>query len=155
MLSKKEKSLLHDAYFAVVREAQQFVEVKSVNIGHCWSIFKNEYDRTHRITLYHKAQESGSNFQQYRLCRNVLEAVEMIKTYDEEVLERLKMSTEQAAKDKKRNDRRLKVTSTSGRNYKSTATLLLKGDWLNEIGFEIGEYVNVKCEDGKLTITRE
>lgn len=155
LLSKKEKSLLYDTYFEVIRETQQFIEVKSVNTGHCWSVFKNEYDRTHQITLYHKAQDSAANFQEFRLCRNVTEAVEMIKAHDEEVLERLKKRAEQDTASMNRNDRRLKITSSSGRNYKPTATLILKGDWLENVGFETGEYVNVKCEDGKLTITRE
>ena len=33
--------------------------------------------------------------------------------------------------------RNIKVISQSGRNYKPTPTVILKGQWLNEMGFEI------------------
>ena len=37
--------------------------------------------------------------------------------------------------------------------YKATPTIILKGQWLQEMGFEIGDYISVSCEDGKLIIT--
>lgn len=49
--------------------------------------------------------------------------------------------------------RNLKVISESGRNYKPTPTIRLKGEWLTLVGFNIGDYVSVSCEDGKLIIT--
>lgn len=30
---------------------------------------------------------------------------------------------------------------------------MLKGQWLKELGFDIGDYVSVTCENGKLIIT--
>lgn len=30
---------------------------------------------------------------------------------------------------------------------------MLKGMWLKELGFEIGDYISLVCEDGKLIIT--
>lgn len=30
---------------------------------------------------------------------------------------------------------------------------MLKGQWLKELGFEIGDYISVSCENGKLVIT--
>ena len=30
---------------------------------------------------------------------------------------------------------------------------MLKGQWLKELGFDIGGYVSVSCENGKLIIT--
>lgn len=30
---------------------------------------------------------------------------------------------------------------------------MLKGMWLKELGFDIGDYISVTCEDGKLIIT--
>ncbi|WP_417192604.1 SymE family type I addiction module toxin [Blautia sp.] len=29
---------------------------------------------------------------------------------------------------------------------------MLKGQWLKELGFEIGDYISVSCENGKLII---
>lgn len=49
--------------------------------------------------------------------------------------------------------RKLKVVEQSGYHYKPTPTITLKGQWLNELGFESGSPVLVKCEDGKLIIT--
>ena len=46
--------------------------------------------------------------------------------------------------------RSMKVHEQSGYNYKATPTIILKGQWLKEMGFEIGDYITVSCEDGKL-----
>ena len=50
-------------------------------------------------------------------------------------------------------NRSMKVHAQSGYNYKATPTIILKGQWLQEMGFEIGDYISVSCEDGKLIIT--
>ena len=50
-------------------------------------------------------------------------------------------------------NRNMKVHGTSGYRYKATPTIMLKGEWLKELGFEIGDYVSVSCENGKLVIT--
>ena len=52
----------------------------------------------------------------------------------------------------KKNIRELKVRAQSGYQYKATPTIILKGDWLKEIGFDIGDYITVTCENGKLVI---
>ena len=44
--------------------------------------------------------------------------------------------------------RSMKVHEQSGYNYKATPTIILK-----EMGFKIGDYINVSCEEGKLIIT--
>lgn len=50
-------------------------------------------------------------------------------------------------------NRSIKVVSQSGYNYKATPTITLKGQWLKELGFDIGDYITVSCENGKLVIT--
>ena len=40
-----------------------------------------------------------------------------------------------------------------GYNYKSTPTIMLKGQWLKEAGFDCGTSITVTCEEGKLIIT--
>ena len=52
-----------------------------------------------------------------------------------------------------KNERDLKVYGMSGHNYKSVPTIMLKGKWLQEFGFEIGDKFHVSCEQGKLVIT--
>ncbi len=49
--------------------------------------------------------------------------------------------------------RQMKVYGQSGYHYKSTPAIMLKGQWLQELGFEIGNYISVSCEDSKLVIT--
>lgn len=46
--------------------------------------------------------------------------------------------------------RSIKVYGQSGYKYRETPTIMLKGQWLKEAGFEIGDYISVTCEDGKL-----
>lgn len=52
-------------------------------------------------------------------------------------------------------ERNIKVYCTSGYQYRDTPTIMLKGQWLKEAGFEIGDYITVKCEDGRLVIAQD
>ena len=49
--------------------------------------------------------------------------------------------------------RSIKVYGQSGYKYQETPTIMLKRMWLKELGVEIGDYISVVCEDGKLIIT--
>ena len=51
--------------------------------------------------------------------------------------------------------RSIKVYGQSGYKYRETPTIMLKGQWLKEAGFEIGDYISVTCEDGKLIIAQD
>lgn len=51
--------------------------------------------------------------------------------------------------------RDMKVYELGGYSDKKTPTIVLKGQWLREAGFEYGTPITVKCEGGKLTITRK
>ena len=48
--------------------------------------------------------------------------------------------------------RNIKVCRQPGYNRKPTPEIKLSGQWLKEVGFEIGSLVKVQCEDGKLVI---
>ena len=50
--------------------------------------------------------------------------------------------------------RNMKVYQQSGYHYKATPTIMLKGQWLKDCGFDMGTPIVVKCEGGKLTITK-
>lgn len=50
--------------------------------------------------------------------------------------------------------RNMKVYEQSGYQYKSTPAIMLKGQWLRELGFEENTPITVHCEDGILTIKR-
>ncbi|MCM1343739.1 MAG: type I toxin-antitoxin system SymE family toxin [Lachnospiraceae bacterium] len=49
--------------------------------------------------------------------------------------------------------RNMKVCVQSGYRYKPTPTITLKGQWLKDLGFDIGDLILVKCEGGKIIIT--
>lgn len=49
--------------------------------------------------------------------------------------------------------REMKVYEQSGYQYKPTPAIVLKGKWLEELGFVSGTPVVVKCQGGQLTIT--
>ena len=51
--------------------------------------------------------------------------------------------------------REMKVYEASGYQYKRTPSIVLKGKWLSELGFDIGEQIEVKCEDGRLIIKQK
>ena len=52
--------------------------------------------------------------------------------------------------------RKLKIykQSMSGTNYTQVPTIILKGQWLKEAGFNFGEYVEVICEGENITLTK-
>lgn len=51
-------------------------------------------------------------------------------------------------------ERKMKVYAQSGYKYKDTDTIILKGDWLADIGFELGTPISVSCENGRIVIMR-
>lgn len=50
--------------------------------------------------------------------------------------------------------RRLTVIEQSGYKYKPTPAIRTQGARLLELGFEMGDKVVVKCEEGRLIITK-
>lgn len=149
--TRKEEKLLHDSYFRVIRETDTFVELVSVNTGHCWNVFKNTIERGMKVVLYHKHKVQDTYYHEHRTCRTVSEAIDQIKAHDEYILNRESAIVDSSKKE----DRKLKVYETSGYKYKTTSLIRLKGEWLRELGFEPGTPINVACEGGKIVITRD
>lgn len=54
MFTRKELNYLRDPYFRIIREEDQYIEVQSCNTGHCWTVFKNQFEAQYKVTLYHK-----------------------------------------------------------------------------------------------------
>lgn len=148
--TKRELSLLRDPYFRILKETEQFVEVESLCTGHCWNIFKNSIEQHMKIMLYHKHSKEKQYYHRQQECRTVSEAVELIKNHDTYVLEQIRLRTE---KPEVKDVRTLKVCRQSGYKYQDTPTIQIKGKWLESCGFNIGDQVQVLCENGKLTIT--
>ena len=49
-------------------------------------------------------------------------------------------------------NRNLKVIAQSGYQYHAVPAIRLSGKWLGAAGFNIGDFISVKCEDGRLII---
>jgi len=49
--------------------------------------------------------------------------------------------------------RNMTVTEMSGYRYKPTPAIRISGQWLKSVGFDIGDKILVKCENGRLIIT--
>ena len=65
-------------------------------------------------------------------------------------LAKIKYSKRRNMRDKKKHN--LKVYGQSGYKYKETPTIILKGQWLKEAGFEIGNRVTLECDNGTIVI---
>ena len=52
-------------------------------------------------------------------------------------------------------NRTLKVYEQGGYKYKTIPTIMLKGQWLAELNFQVGDNIFVSCEEGKLVILRQ
>lgn len=52
-----------------------------------------------------------------------------------------------------KNKRTLKVYGMSGYRYNDTPTIMMKGKWLEDFGFKVGQEYQVHCKNGKLIIT--
>lgn len=50
-------------------------------------------------------------------------------------------------------NRNIKVYGMSDHKWRDVPTIMLKGKWLKEAGFDIGDSITVHCEDGKIVIT--
>ena len=51
-----------------------------------------------------------------------------------------------------KNKRSVKVYGMCGYKSKLTPTIMLKGKWLSDFGFDVGSYISITCEEGKLII---
>ena len=146
--------MFSDPYFRIIREEEQFIELQSINTGHCWNVFKNQFEADYRVTLYHKHKATDKYYHQHRKCRTVIDAIQQIKSHDAYVLEQLAVNTKIDENAPEKEMRQLKVYSTSGYNYKPTNTIILKGDWLERWGFPSDAKIQVVCEGaGKLRIS--
>ena len=51
-------------------------------------------------------------------------------------------------------DRKLTVYNGRGAFKKSPPQILLQGNWLEQAGFSAGDKITVKCQQGRLVITK-
>lgn len=89
MFSKAEKRLIDKQYFEIIRETENFIEVKSKNTEHCWIIQKHLSECERKVFLYHKHSINDSYYHQHYKAYTVKQVVCSIKGHDEYVLKNL------------------------------------------------------------------
>ena len=52
-------------------------------------------------------------------------------------------------------ERKITVYKGSTKDYTPVPRITIQGQWLDDIGFSIGDKLTVKCEQGRLTIERK
>lgn len=87
MFTNKEKRLLGGGYFTIIREEENFIEVRSNNTKHQWIIFKKSFDSNKPITLYHKHTADTKYYHKHWETWTVALAVESIRNHDSYVIE--------------------------------------------------------------------
>ena len=86
MFTNKEKKLIGEDYFTIIRETEQYIEFLSKNTRHCWIICKNPGSVDNLIMIYHKHSRKTKYYHKHWKTWSVARAVESIKQHDRYVL---------------------------------------------------------------------
>ena len=75
---------LHDTnYFRIIRQADNFIEIMSLNTQHCWIIQRKELCvDDNRYWLYHKHKITDQHYHLHAKILNVSRAVSKIRYHD-------------------------------------------------------------------------
>ena len=57
-------------------------------------------------------------------------------------------------KESNKDDRQVRICGKGSYNHEKSPIITLHGKWLREYGFDIGDYINYHCEEGKIIITK-
>ncbi len=82
MFTRKETIQFLDRYFHILRIEPKFIEVKSVNSGHHWMVFKKELDQEQPYVLYHKHGATDPWYHEHKRSWTVAALVGEIKRHD-------------------------------------------------------------------------
>ena len=86
MFSKPEKRLIDENYFDIIRETEDYVEIKSKNTDHCWILQKHHTDKKGKMYIFHKHYFNDKYYHQHNKVVTVRQAINEIKRHDEYVL---------------------------------------------------------------------
>ena len=87
MYTSPELRLLYNDYFEIIRNTNDFIELKSRNTKHCWIIHKHKFGDNKKIYLYHKHSIENKYYHQHWKTYSVKMAVDRIKGHDKYVIE--------------------------------------------------------------------
>lgn len=86
MFTRREKQLIEDGYFTIIRNEDKYIEVRSKNTRHQWIIYKNSFDSNKPVTLYHKHRADVEYYHRHWETWTVELAVKSIKNHDNYVM---------------------------------------------------------------------
>lgn len=86
MFTKKEKRVIGEGYFTIIRETERYIEFFSNNTKHCWIICKNPDGTDKPVIIYHKHSRKTGYYHRHWKTWSVVKAVESIKQHDRYVL---------------------------------------------------------------------
>lgn len=86
MFIKKEKKLINEGNFTIIRETERYIEFLSNSTKQCWIICKNSNNTDKPIAIYHKHSQKIEYYHRHWRTWSVVRAVESIKQHDRYVL---------------------------------------------------------------------
>lgn len=86
MFTKKEKRLVGNGCFTIIRETERYIEFLSNNTKQCWIICKSPDGTNKFVMIYHKHNRKTEYYQKHWKTRSVVKAVVSIKQHDRYVL---------------------------------------------------------------------
>ncbi len=86
MFTKKEKRLIKERYFTIIRETNRYIEFLSNGTRHCWIICKNLNGTDNTIMIYHKHRRKTEHYHRHWKTWSVESAVKSIRQHDKYVL---------------------------------------------------------------------
>jgi len=87
LFTNKERKLLGGGYFTIIREEENYIEVRSNCTKHQWIIFKKSFDSNKPVTLYHKHTADTKYYHKHWETFSVARAVDSIRSHDTYVIE--------------------------------------------------------------------
>lgn len=82
MFTKKEKKLINEGYFTIIRETERYIEFLSNGTKQCWIICKNSNNTDKPVTIYHKHSLNAEYYHRHWRAWSVARAVRSIKQHD-------------------------------------------------------------------------
>ena len=86
LFTNAEKRLIEKNYFIILRETEDYIEIKSKNTKHLWIIQKHSFVDDKKIYLYHKHSEKNKYYHKHWQCYTVRQCVGSIKNHDKYVI---------------------------------------------------------------------
>lgn len=84
MITKSDFSLFETGYFVPLRFCDSYIELQSINTGHCWIVQKLRNRKG--VMLHTKDDLYSTVYREHRYCCSIQDALDEIKRQDEYIL---------------------------------------------------------------------